>query len=100
MTRSGLAQFVFEIAVGHRIAVAAARGALMKLVDLAIGGRDIDGGGCGGEALVTLDRDLAAQRDDARIAHAKLVELFDAGFAGDQRGGDRVLHAHLRLAAR
>ena len=42
---------------------------------------------------------LPTQPDDARIVHAKFAELFNAGFAGDQRGGHRMLHAHLRLAA-
>ena len=67
--RGGGAQLVFEVTVGHRIIVAAARSALMQLVALAVGGRDLDRGGRGGEALVARDRDLAAQCDDARIVY-------------------------------
>ena len=72
----------------------------MELVLLAIGGDDFDRGGCGGEAFVTLDRDFAAERGDAPIVHARIAKLLDAGFAGDEGGSDRVLDAHLALAAR
>ena len=69
-TRRRLAQLVFKLAIGHRIVVTAARGTLMELVVLAVGGDDLDRGGGGREAFVALDRDFAAERGDAPVVDA------------------------------
>jgi hypothetical protein len=85
--------FCLEIAVAHRIDVAAARRRLRLCMGRAVGGGNLDRCRDGGERGIPQHFDLAAQRQHFRITHAGVGELAEPGLAGHQGGCDRVLHA-------
>ena len=81
----------------QRVRRAAARGLRRDAVLLAVPGPEIHFHGDRRDRGIACDLDLAAHLEDRRVVDAGVGELIEAGLAQHQRGGDRMLQAHLAL---